>query len=98
MKHAATPAREQPGRILDIHRPEHAARLTEAFARERVNVQAALAELAAMRYVDRAAREETALATMAPLPAHSLMDRAPREILRLRAALFLISCHDHRLN
>jgi hypothetical protein len=26
------------------------------------------------------------------------MDRAPREVLRLRAALFLVSCHAHRYN
>ncbi|MGE4537817.1 MAG: hypothetical protein AB7D37_12120 [Desulfovibrio sp.] len=98
MKDAAVLRHEQPGRILDIHRPEHAARMSEAFARERNEVQAALAELATMRYADRPSREATSLATMDPMPGHALMDRAPREVLRLRAALFLISCHEHRRN
>lgn len=98
MKTTAAVSREQDGQILDIRQPEHAARLGEAFARERQNVQAALAELEFMRYDGRRAREQTALATMDPMPGHALMDRAPREVLRLRAALFLVSCHAHRRN
>lgn len=98
MKHAAPATPVVEGQILDIRQPEHAARLGEAFSRERANVQAALAELECMRYASRQDREQTALATMDVMPAHTLMDRAPREILRLRAALFLVSCHAHRNN
>ncbi|MEA4857187.1 MAG: hypothetical protein AAGU21_14405 [Solidesulfovibrio sp.] len=98
MKNALARFQETPGHVLDIRQPEHAARLGEAFAQERLTVQAALAELATMRYGDAAAREDTALATMAPMPGHGLMARAPREFLRLRAALFLVSCHEHRKN
>ena len=98
MKNTLASRPQQVPQILDIHQPEHAARLGEAFVRERQHVQAALAELAGMRYVDRQAREENALATMGPMPGHALMDRAPREVLRLRAALFLVSCHAHRHN
>lgn len=98
MKNTTQLQYHQADRILDIHQPEQAARLSEAFARERTEVQAALAELATMRYAGRAAREETALATMDPMPGHGLMDRAPREVLRMRAALFLINCHEHRKN
>lgn len=83
---------------LDIRHPEQAARLSEAFANERQQTIAALAELATMRYADQRAREETALLTMEPMPGQALMIRAPREILRLRAALFLVSCHSHRQN
>ena len=98
MKNAIARIQETPGHVLDIRQPEHAAKLSEAFARERLTVQAALAELAAMRYGDAAAREATAFATMSPMPGHTLMARAPREVLRLRAALFLVSCHQHRVN
>ncbi len=98
MKHAAIDQQELPERILDIHQPEHAALLAEAFVQERLHVQAALAELETMRYADRAAREQTALATMEALPGHGLMARTPREVLRLRAALFLVSCNEHRRN
>ncbi len=98
MKTLAARFAEQAPQTLDIRQPDQAARLCEAFARERQNVRAALGELASMRYADRAAREQTALETMAPMPAHALMRRAPREALRLRAALFLVSCHAHRLN
>lgn len=98
MKNVIARIQATPAQVLDIRQPDHAARLSEAFARERLTVQAALAELAAMRFGDAAAREDTALATMAPLPDHALMARAPREVLRLRAALFLVSCHDHRKN
>jgi len=98
MKNTLASLPQQAPQILDIHQPEHAARLGEAFARERQNVLAALEELTTMRYVDRQAREQTALVTMEPLPGHAQMDRAPREVLRLRAALFLVSCHSHRHN
>lgn len=85
-------------RVLDIHHPDEAAKLSEAYAQERDNVQNALAELETIRYASRLAREATALATMGPMPGHALMDRAPREVLRLRAALLLLSCHAHRHN
>jgi hypothetical protein len=85
-------------RVLDIHHPDEAARLSEAYAQERDNVQNALAELETIRYASRLARETTALATMGPMPGHELMDRAPREVLRLRAALLLLSAHAHRRN
>ncbi len=98
MKNVIARLQDTPAHVLDIRQPEHAARLSEAFARERMTVQAALAELAAMRFADAAAREATSLATMSPLPGHGLMNRAPREVLRLRAALFLVSCHEHRMN
>ncbi|WP_428566536.1 MAG: hypothetical protein ACP59X_06415 [Solidesulfovibrio sp. DCME] len=98
MKNTLARIQETPAHVLDIRQPEHAARLSEAFAQERLTVQAALAELATMRYGDAAAREETALATMAPMPGPGLMRRAPHEVLRLRAALFLVSCHEHRRN
>ena len=91
MPHAATP-------VLDVHHPEHAARLGEAFSQERQNVLAALEELVSMGYADSGLREKTAMATMEPMPAHGLMERAPREVLKLRAALFLVSCHAHRRN
>lgn len=98
MKNALARLQDTPAHVLDVRQPEHAARLSEAFVRERLAAQAALAELAAMRFGDAAAREATALATMDPLPGHTLMARAPREVLRLRAALFLVSCHEHRMN
>jgi len=98
MKNVATSATLPLPETLDIRHPEQAAQLSEAFARERDTIQAALAKLATIRYVDQPAREATALATMAPMPARGLMDRAPREILRMRAALFLLSCHAHRRN
>ena len=84
--------------ILDIHCPEHAARMGEAYSRERQAVLDALGQLESMGYADSRLRERTVLATMAPLPGHGLMDRAPREVLKLRAALFLVSCHEHRHN
>lgn len=98
MKTANASIRPGSSHILDIHQPEHAARLGEAFSRERHNVLAALEQLETMHYADAPGRERTALATMEPLPAHGLMARAPREVLKLRAALFLVSCHDHRRN
>ena len=84
--------------VLDVRHPDQAARLGEAFSLERQNVLAALGQLASMGFADSRLREKTALATMEPLPAHGLMERAPREVLRLRAALFLVSCHAHRRN
>jgi hypothetical protein len=98
MKSTATKIAEQAPQILDIHHPDHAARLSEAYSRERHKTLTALHELSSMRYVDKAAREQTAMETMIPLPGHALMERAPREVLRLRAALFLVSCHAHRYN
>ncbi|EHJ46243.1 hypothetical protein DFW101_0226 [Solidesulfovibrio carbinoliphilus subsp. oakridgensis] len=98
MKDVPAISRDHDRQILDIRQPEHAARLGEAFSRERADALASLAELEAMRYDGRQAREQTALATMLPMPGHALMDRAPREVLRLRAALFLVSCHEHRKN
>ena len=98
MKSPAVSTKDRFPQALDIRQPEHAARLGEAFARERQHVLAALAELENLRYGDRHGREHTALATMEPMPGHALMDRAPREVLRLRAALFLVSCHAHRHN
>jgi len=77
---------------------EQAVRLGGAYARERDAIRAALAELETMGYADRWAREANALASMDPMPGHGLMARAPREVLRLRAALFLASCHEHRRN
>jgi len=91
-------ARAESHQIIDIRQPEQAARLTEAYARERQKHLEALKELEGMIFVDRPGRENTALATMGPMPGHDLMDRAPREVLRLRAALFLVSCHAHRRN
>ena len=85
-------------RVLDIHHPDEAAILGEAYAKEREQVQSSLAELETIRYASRLAREATALATMDPMPGHLLMDRAPREVLRLRASLLLLSCHAHRRN
>jgi hypothetical protein len=82
----------------DADRHEQAVRLGGAYARERDAIQAALVGLETLRYVDRPAREANALATMEPMPGHEHMDRAPREVLRLRAALFLLSCHEHRKN
>jgi hypothetical protein len=84
--------------VVDVRSPEQAALLGEAYSRERQGVLAALEELAAMGYGDRRLREATALATMSTLPDHGVMERAPREVLRLRAALFLASCHEHRRN
>ena len=84
--------------VLDIHCPEHVARLGEAYSKERQDVLVALNRLESMGYADRRQRERTIWATMAPLPGHELMDRAPREVLKLRAALFLVSCHEHRRN
>jgi hypothetical protein len=98
MKSTNAKIADQSPQILDIHHPDHAARLSEAYARERHNTLTALNELTAMRYVDKQAREQTAMETMIPLPGHALMERAPREVLRLRAALFLVSCHAHRYN
>jgi hypothetical protein len=98
MKPTATRNNTTEAQVLDIHQPEEAAKLSEAYARERANIQAALAELETVRYASRPAREATALATMGPMPGHALMDRAPREILRLRAALLLLSAHAHRRN
>ena len=98
MKNLATTSTFQLPETIDIRHPDHAARLSEAFARERDTVRAALAELETVRYADRQAREATALATMDPMPGHALMDRAPREILRMRAALVLLSCNAHRRN
>jgi len=83
---------------IDIRQPEQAAKLSEAYAREQDAVRAALAELQTVRFVDQKSREATALATMAPIPGHALMDRAPREILRMRAALVLLSSQAHRRN
>lgn len=84
--------------VLDVRSPEQAAILGEAYANERQSVLAALRELSGMGFDDRRKREATALAAMAVLPGHELMERAPREVLRLRAALFLTSCHEHRRN
>ena len=84
--------------VLDVRSPEQAAILGEAYANERQGVLAALRELSGMGFDDRRKREATALAAMVTLPGHELMDRAPREVLRLRAALFLTSCHEHRRN
>lgn len=98
MKHLATTLTPSLPEALDIRQPEQAARLSEAFVREREHTQAALAELETVRYATRQAREATALATMGPMPGHVLMDRAPTEILRMRAALLLLACHDHRRN
>ena len=97
MKTAAN-ARAEFRQVIDIRQPEQAARLTEAYSRERHNALASLKELEGMIFVDRKGRENAALSVMAPIPGHELMDRAPREVLRLRAALFLISCHAHRHN
>lgn len=84
--------------VLDVHCPEDVARIGEAYSQERQNVLAALEQLESMGYADSRLRERTILATMEPLPGHGLMDRAPREVLKLRAALFLVSCHEHRRN
>jgi hypothetical protein len=75
-----------------------AIRLGGAYARERDAIQAALLELETMGYADRQVREANALATMNILPGHEDMDRAPREVLRLRVSLYLVSCHEHRWN
>ncbi len=98
MKTTAAKASDATPQVLDFRQPEQAARLTEAFAREQHNAAAALAELETMRFGDRRSREETALATMAPLPGHDTMDHAPRHVLRMRVTLFLASCHGHRRN
>lgn len=98
MKNATVRPAPALAEVLDIHEPEQAARLSQAFARERDRVQAALAELVGLGYADRLSREVMALTTMEPLPGHGLMERAPREVLRLRAALHLIDCHEHRRN
>lgn len=82
----------------DDHDHEQAVRLGGAYARERDAIREALAELVTMGYADRLDRERNALASMEPLPGHDLMNRAPREVLRLRAAIFLASCHEHRRN
>ena len=84
--------------VLDIHCPEHVAKLGEAYSRERQDILVSINRLESMGYADSRQRERTILATMEPLPGHGLMDRAPREVLKLRAALFLVSCHDHRRN
>lgn len=84
--------------ILDIHCPEHVARIGEAYSRERQSVLEALGKLETMGYADPGQRERTVLATMEPMPGHELMARAPREVLKLRAALYLVSCHEHRHN
>lgn len=98
MKDIATGSTFHLPEAIDIRQPDQAAKLSEAFARERDAVRAALAELQTVRYVDRPAREATALATMTPMPGHALMDRAPREILRMRAALVLLTSQAHRRN
>ena len=84
--------------VLDIRCPEHVAMMGEAYSRERQTVLDALRQLEGMGYADSRQREKTILATMEPLPGHALMDRAPREVLKLRAALFLVSCHEGRRN
>lgn len=88
----------EPAARLDEHGHEQAVRLGGAYARERDAIREALTELVTMGYAGRPDRERNALATMKPLPGHDLMDRAPHEVLRLRAALFLASCHEHRMN
>jgi len=98
MKHLATTLSTPLPEALDIRQPEHAARLSEAFVRERDAIRETLTELETVRYADRSAREATAMATMLPMPGHDLMDRAPHEILRMRAALILLSYHAHRRN
>ena len=98
MKTANAIARHGSPAILDVRQPEHAAMLGEAYSTERHAVITALSQLEGMGYADSQVRERTALATMEPLPDHALMERAPREVLRLRAALFLVSCHAHRRN
>jgi len=98
MKNATPETIDQSSQVLDIRQPEHAARLSEAFAAERQKALTALAELETMRFGDKNAREQTALVTMEPMPGHELMRRAPQEVLRLRAAMFLVSYHAHRQN
>ncbi|MFP5258465.1 MAG: hypothetical protein ACLGQH_05525 [Acidobacteriota bacterium] len=84
--------------ILDIHCPEHVARIGEAYCQERRAVLAALTKLETMGYAEPRQRERMVLATMEPMPGHELMARAPREVLKLRTALYLVSCHEHRRN
>lgn len=98
MKTTAPDRRDETTVRPDDHGHEQAVRLGGAYARERDAIRAALTEVVTMGYADRLDRERNALATMDPLPGHALMARAPREVLRLRAALFLASCHEHRLN
>ena len=98
MKSQNTAAATSSLPLLDIHCPEHVAQIGEAYSRERHTVLTALHQLESMGYADSRQRERTVLATMEPLPDHALMERAPREVLKLRAALFLVSCHEHRRN
>lgn len=88
----------QAPRLPAAKRRDQAVRLGGAYVRERDAIRAALLELETLGYASRWSREANALATMSPLPGHADMDRAPREVLRLRAALFLVSWHEHLKN